>query len=58
MLFEIIGPDEVFQQTPRAVTAAPPLEVILPPLVAPLAVKFEIAVVLSVDKPVVVVADT
>ena len=33
-VFEIVGPVEVFQQTPRAVTVAPPSEVTFPPLVA------------------------
>jgi hypothetical protein len=32
--FEIVGPEEVFQHTPRAVTEALPSEVMSPPLVA------------------------
>ena len=34
LLFAIDGLGEVLQQTPRAVISAPPLSVILPPLVA------------------------
>ena len=45
MLFEIVGGDEIFQQTPRAVTAAPPSLVIVPPLVAVVCVIADAAVV-------------
>ena len=50
MLFEIVGEDEIFQQTPRAVTAAPPSLVIVPPLEAVIDVIAEITVVLMVGK--------
>lgn len=38
LLFEIVGPEEVFQQIPRAVTDAPPSADIVPPEVAELVV--------------------
>lgn len=45
LVFEAVGPDKVFQQTPLAVTAAPPSDVILPPLVADAELTAEITVV-------------
>ena len=48
----------MLQQTPRAVTAAPPLPVILPPLVAVDEVVADTAVVVSMDNTAVVVVIT
>jgi hypothetical protein len=45
LLFAVVGPVVVFQQTPREVTVAPPSFVIFPPLVAVVAVMELIAVV-------------
>jgi len=50
LLLEIVGPDEVFQQTPLAVTAAPPSVVILPPLVTVVDVTPEITAVVITGK--------
>ena len=38
LLLLIVGPEVVFQQTPRAVTADPPSEVMFPPEVAVLSI--------------------
>ncbi len=46
----VVGFGEVFQQTPSAVIADPPLDVTLPPLLAVVAVIFEIAVVVTVGE--------
>jgi hypothetical protein len=45
LLFAIVGPVEILQQTPRTVTEAPPSLVMLPPLLAVVAVTEVIAVV-------------
>ena len=48
LLFEIVGPVEVFQQTPLAVIAAPPSAEIFPPEVAVVPVidvAFEVVIV-------------
>ena len=55
MLFEIVGGDEIFQQTPRAVTAAPPSLVIVPPLVAVVCVIAEVTVVVIIGTVAAVV---
>ena len=47
-LSAVVGLTEVLQHTPRAITAAPPSEVILPPLAAVVEVMLEIAVVVTV----------
>ena len=59
-VFELstVGFVEVLQQTPRAVTAAPPSLVILPPLVAVVEVRDEIAVVVKTGKIAVAVTVT
>jgi len=51
LLFAVVGFAEVLQQTPRAVTAAPPSAVILPPLCAVVPVMEVTAVVVKVGKP-------
>jgi uncharacterized membrane protein len=51
LLLAVVGFAAVFQQTPRAVTAAPPSAVILPPLCAVVSVKEVTAVVAKVGKP-------
>jgi hypothetical protein len=48
LLFAIVGPVEILQQTPRTVTEAPPSLVMLPPLVAVVEVMEVIAVVVRV----------
>jgi hypothetical protein len=54
VLNAIVGSADVLQQTPRAVTDAPPSLVILPPLVAVVLVIEDAAVVVSVGIEVVV----
>ena len=54
LLFAIVGPEDVFQQTPRAVMLAPPSEVTLPPLVAAVVVIALIAVVILITGAVAV----
>ena len=51
----MVGLAEVLQQTPLAVTDAPPSEVTLPPLDAPVEVIEDIAVVVTVGAVVEVV---
>jgi hypothetical protein len=51
LLFAVVGFAVVLQQTPRAVTAAPPSAVILPPLCAVVPIMEVIAVVVKVGKP-------
>jgi hypothetical protein len=46
-----VGFDEVLQQTPLAVTAAPPSDVTFPPLVAVVPVIFVTGVVVTVGMP-------
>jgi hypothetical protein len=46
--FAVVGFATVFQQTPRAVTAAPPSDVILPPLIAAVPVMVLAAEVLAI----------
>ena len=46
----VVGPEEVDQQTPLAVTVAPPSEVTFPPLVAVVWVIFVTAVVVTVGR--------
>ena len=58
VLNAIVGLAEVPQQTPRAVTAAPPSLVILPPLVAVVEVRADTAVVVSTGKIAVAAAVT
>ncbi len=48
LLFAVVGFGEVLQHTPLAVTVAPPALFTVPPLVAEVAVIFEIAVVVTV----------
>jgi hypothetical protein len=48
LLFETVGFSEVFQQTPLAVTSAPPSAVTLPPEVAVVRVTADTAAVVSV----------
>ena len=48
LLSDVVGSTDVLQQTPRAVTAAPPSDVISPPLDAPVAVREDTAVVVTV----------
>ena len=48
LLLEVVGVCEVLQQTPLAVTVAPPSEEILPPLVAEVVEIADAAVVVSV----------
>ena len=55
VLFAVVGFGEVFQQTPLAVTADPPSEVIFPPLVAEFVVIDEAASVERVGTVAVVV---
>jgi len=47
LLFVVVGFAVVAQHTPRTVTEAPPLEVTLPPLVAPVDVTTVAAVVVT-----------
>jgi len=47
LLFAVVGFVVVAQQTPRAVTNAPPFDVTLPPVVAPVDVTSVAAVVVS-----------
>ena len=47
-LLEIVGFADVLQQTPLAVTAAPPSLLTLPPLVALIEVMFDTVVVVTV----------
>ncbi len=47
---EVVGFVEVLQQTPSVVIGEPPLDVTFPPLLAVVAVIFEIAVVVTVGK--------
>ena len=58
LLLAVVGPVVVLQQTPRAVTAAPPLSVILPPLEAVVLPRPEIAVVVRVGIVAAVVNET
>ncbi|MEJ7675201.1 MAG: hypothetical protein WKF59_21475 [Chitinophagaceae bacterium] len=51
LLFAVVGFAAVLQQTPRAVTAAPPSAVILPPLCTVVFVMEVTAVVVKVGKP-------
>ena len=51
----VIGPGVVLQQTPRAVTVAPPSALTLPPLAEVVVVIAVTAVVVTVGKAVVVV---
>ena len=55
--FVIVGFCDVLQQTPLAVTEAPPSAVIFPPLEADVDVTDEAFVVVTVDKTAVVVKD-
>ena len=57
-LLFIVGLVLVLQQTPRAVTEAPPVAVTLPPLVADVVVMFETAVVVTVGFDALVVKVT
>ena len=50
LLSAIVGLGEVLQHTPRAVTLAPPSEMILPPELADVSVIFEIDVVVISGK--------
>ena len=50
-LFKMVGPGEVFQHTPRAVTGAPPFATTSPPVWA-------VVVVINVAGAVVIVAKT
>ena len=52
ILLAVVGPVEVPQQTPRAVTLAPPSEVIFPPAVAVVVPTDEATVVVSVSTAV------
>ena len=52
LLLLIVGPVEVFQQTPRAVTDDPPSEVIFPPEVAVFNITDEGVVVVRVSTAV------
>ena len=52
ILLLVVGPVDVLQQTPRAVTLAPPSEVIFPPAVAVVVPTDEAAVVVSVSTAV------
>ena len=56
--FVIVGFELVLQQTPRAVIAPPPFEIILPPDVAVVEVIPEIAFVVNDGKPIDVVKIT
>ena len=47
---EIVGPTDVLQHTPRAVTMAPPSDITLPPQVAASAVIFVTGVVVTVAR--------
>lgn len=53
--FAVVGLGEVLQQTPRAVTVAPPSLVILPPVEAVVDVTDDASVVESTGKTAVVV---
>lgn len=53
LLPTVVGPVEVLQQTPRAVTAAPPSEVTLPPQLADVEVIAEIPEVVTVGSSAV-----
>jgi len=55
LLFAVVGFAVVAQHTPRAVTEAPPLEVTLPPLVAPVDVTTVAAAVVIVGARAAVV---
>ena len=55
LLFDVVGLAEVFQQTPLAVTEAPPSAVTFPPLEALLVVIEDMAVVVTVGVVVEVV---
>ena len=57
-LLLMVGLALVLQQTPRAVTEAPPVAVTLPPLVADVAVMLETVVVVTVGGLELVVNDT
>jgi len=48
LVLAVVGLEVVFQQTPRAVTAAPPSDEMLPPLVAVVLVIEDAAVVVRV----------
>lgn len=50
--FAVVGFEDVFQQTPRIVTVAPPSDVTFPPLFAVLAV-IPVAVVVAVNAGIV-----
>ena len=54
----VVGSGDVLQQTPRAVTAAPPSLVTFPPLVADDEVIDEASAVVSTGSIAAVVADT
>ena len=56
-LSAIVGVPDVFQQTPLAVTEAPPSEVTFPPLVAVEAVMEDAAVVVTVEGVMELVAN-
>jgi len=58
LLLLVVGLADVLQQTPRAVTEAPPSEVTFPPLVAVVAVMPDTAVVVTVGREAGVVNDT
>jgi hypothetical protein len=58
LLSAVVGLADVLQQTPRAVTAAPPSELMFPPLEAVVDVMAVTAVVVSVGAAVVVVKPT
>jgi len=58
LLSAIVGLGVVLQQTPLAVTVAPPSDVIFPPLVAVVWVIFVMAVVVMVGRSAIVVNDT
>ena len=51
VLFEVVGLGRVDQQTPVDVTATPPVEEIVPPLMAPVPVIDVAAVVFSTARP-------
>jgi hypothetical protein len=58
LLSAVVGSADVLQQTPRAVTAAPPSEVTFPPPAAVAAVIPVIAVVVTVGADVLVAKPT
>ena len=55
ILFAVVGPVVVLQQTPLSVTADPPSDVIFPPLTAEVEVMEDIGVVVNESNSAVVV---